>query len=989
MTSREDGRGIPLSSTRRGSLDFARDDTFSPPFPLSPSKENNVTRTITWIFIALLLPIQALADHRLYPNWIVEEHQPNLQQGGRANTIAVNPDNRAEMFVASDSGGLFKTSNAGFNWSHVDELEATFTQSVVYVNANILLVSAKADFRNGGGVWRGLRNGSTWTWTKANLPVTRPGFDGRLSAFEISTLVGIAVVATSEGLFASVNNGATWTWSSPFDDPNQTEDLETLTVNAVLLTPAEAGTGGPFTVYAGGPAGIRIGTVPLGAWEKRDGSPGGIRGIHSFGSSPVARGHAFVANGHLLFVTEDRGLHWTHIPAPPDAVCGGDPFIKAVRRGAFLDLYYGNRCGLHRAAAPVNGTTVTYPDHPDDWQQLPVFGPDPDNPRDLAVFETRPVLLATNAGLYDTVDGGATWHDVGGGRLGGYNALQVAELKGQIVSGTTALYLGTRDNGLVKTNVWGNGPVSQPPSGLFLEAQRSVSSPEVTFQLCPACPPRLSTDGLVTAPPFWPNAPSALRTAPVLVGGDRYVQNVQSGLSMTDDDGASWPSTALFSVEPRGLPRLARAGTGDRSTMLYQAFRSSRQSVGSAGPNRLMRVHFFQSTGLASFAFMDGFGNLGFNPALPLAVYPVFGVDSLNPNHVIAPDVRNGKMKVTTNGGNDWSEMTNLTAQVTQGGRSFQAKLDGLPEPMPLVTAISFHPTNPQLVLLGTSDGGIYYSGNRGLTWGPIAGSKLATHVTSFFWETANRVYVSTWGRGMWVMRNWPVAGPEDFDDFCDGCDVVSMDGRPGPSFDGAILVFDGRLLGVRTEDGQIRKVFVTYGSSVIFTGDPKDPQQDIEITESDDRDPSQYEPLPEPPKGWLTTGAVFTAGDMLEGAVFAESELSMHPEESHEDVKGSSESPSAGLPYIRLTTSASNGAAAVVPREVFELSATGLIAGKSYEVLIDGVALEGDIAADGKGAFTTSITAPPELGYHSVEVRMMGDETVLDGSTFLVTSPN
>lgn len=40
---------------------------------------------------------------------------------------------------------------------------------------------------------------------------------------------------------------------------------------------------------------------------------------------------------------------------------------------------------------------------------------------------------------------------------------------------------------------------------------------------------------------------------------------------------------------------------------------------------------------------------------------------------------------------------------------------------------------------------------------------------------------------------------------------------------------------------------------------------------------------------------------------------------------------------------------------------------------------------ADGEGAFTITIPAPLQTGYHRVSVRMAGDETVIDVATFVV----
>lgn len=376
------------------------------------------------ILIALSITTQAFAQP-LYPNWTVAEHQPAIDEGGRTNSVAINPTNRNEMFAASDSGGLFKSLDGGATWTHVDNLPVTFTQSVAYLpfDSSVLLVTALADFKakNGGGVWRSNDHGVTWTQMDLEPPDIEP-----LSAFGLSTLGNAAVIATSQGVFGSTDGGVTWEWS----DANGGAERQ---VFSVLLVP-----GAPRRIYAGGPAGVRLGTLPLGTWRSPQTNPvGGVWATNAFGRSPIASNHAYVANGHLLFRTEDLGNTWIQIASAPQgggaAHCDGGPMIKAALRIennlTFADLYFGNLCALHRLAARVTTTGGAIAiDYSGQWA-LP--GAERYEPRDVAFFGNEPVLTATNGGILKaTAADGWNWTYTGGGRLGGYNALQMYEVKG-------------------------------------------------------------------------------------------------------------------------------------------------------------------------------------------------------------------------------------------------------------------------------------------------------------------------------------------------------------------------------------------------------------------------------------------------------------------------------------------------------------------------------------------------------------------------------
>ena len=131
----------------------------------------------------------------------------------------MNPANNNVLLVASESGGLFRSSDRGTTWHHVDSLPEFSTAAVAFVpaNPNIIIASTAEDFRvsNGGGIWRSTDGGSSWTQMPS--PPTPPGA-GRVAAYEISIAgdSGNIYVATEYGVSYSADSGATWTHVDPF-----------------------------------------------------------------------------------------------------------------------------------------------------------------------------------------------------------------------------------------------------------------------------------------------------------------------------------------------------------------------------------------------------------------------------------------------------------------------------------------------------------------------------------------------------------------------------------------------------------------------------------------------------------------------------------------------------------------------------------------------------------------------------------------------------
>jgi hypothetical protein len=105
--------------------------------------------------------------------WQLTEFQPNVPNGGRANTIAVNPSDSRVMIVASETGGLFRTSDEGITWTHIDTLVPYAMFAVTYVPTapNIVIATAGEGFltQNAGGILRSSVTGTLARTSRSSI----------------------------------------------------------------------------------------------------------------------------------------------------------------------------------------------------------------------------------------------------------------------------------------------------------------------------------------------------------------------------------------------------------------------------------------------------------------------------------------------------------------------------------------------------------------------------------------------------------------------------------------------------------------------------------------------------------------------------------------------------------------------------------------------------------------------------------------------------
>jgi photosystem II stability/assembly factor-like uncharacterized protein len=706
---------------------------------------------------------------------------PDGATGGRVNGLAIVADNNRVFYAESEWGGIYKSKDGGATWTRLDSHLPTVTWDVEVDPKETERVYATS-FYDGrvnslAGINVSTDGGASWNHPTVVIP---PDLMCSQERKEEPSAFGISIdpdepqkayVGTSCGLAISNDHGITWRAVDPTPDDAANNVWDVVVHHNGIID--ICGDDGHLRSTDGG-----------SSWKSGSGL---LSGICSIAASPYEEDVIFVTVGRDIYESDDGGIKWENLGTPDFRRQGRVPFVATNPRGkGTFDLWFGDvslyrgsctsspstgglRCPMARTGSPSSPP-------PTGWAGPFTRGVGGhDDVGDIA-FDSKtrigacPVLFSSDGGIYFNTNRdnpschSPTWEQPKVTPHG----LWVFGLAGAHRLGVVGedLYFGNQDNGtFAATDAGAAKPTWYNRD--CCDGFDFVADPvRVVYTLCcgfsilrgnPGIPPPVS---VVTNPPgsiptF--NFPDFIDQ----YGDNRYVAVTYSGAYITQDITASpvsWVQLGAGSTPTGGFCAVKAAVKSGVPTF----YALTRCNLGE----------LWKYTGTATGSVWQRVDNRsGLSGG-----FSIYAVDRSNPDRLYAANISSSgpRMVYSNDGGASWSFDTNLD-EMMNGGGAFRYQTRRGPTNFTSFgtyyqpSLVAFDPMDPNLLVAGGQESGVFLSINGGLTWNLVSdpltsGDSGIPHIPRarfayFDHDPADRVdiYVGTQGRGVWRIAYYPV----------------------------------------------------------------------------------------------------------------------------------------------------------------------------------------------------------------------------------------
>lgn len=661
-----------------------------------------------------------------------------LNTGGRVTDVAISPDNDDHLYVATATGGIFRSYDAGANWTPIfDEVSKPSIGDIAIAPSNAQRIYAGTGEANGSatdgayfgdGIYRSDNGGDTWT--NVGLPesnhigriVVDPTNPDRVFAAATGQLYGKNV---ERGIYRTTNGGGNWERVLFVTDSTAAIDVAMNVANTNIIYAAMwERTRKPWQRDYGGVTSAIHRSMDGGTTWTQLGAANGLPapnaqtgriGIAVSESDPSTVYARFTTNEITnefdgLYKSTDNGDNWTLV-TPAGALSGID---------ANFGWYFGNVrvnpnnssevyvIGFELAKSTNSGAS---------WSTLPGMHVD-HHALDFSRTNSNFMLSGNDGGAYISNNGGNSWTKFLNLSLTQFYNIEVD------YSQPERLYGGTQDNNTIRTLTGGTSDWSSIIGGDGFHVNVDPNDNNYVYGESQYGNLRRSTNG-----------------------GSSF-QNGTSGISGSDR--TNWNTPVILSPF-------------DSSKMFY-------------GSNKL-----YTSTRAVSWTAISPDLTDGLHPSGSLAFGTLTAIAaSYNNLDVIYTGSDDGNVNVTFDGGTTWTDVsaglpdqyitsiamvpsddmiayvtvsgfkyldyTPRVFKTTDGGQNWTDISSNLPN-IPVNDIIVYPAEN---ILFVATDLNVWYSKDDGANWTILGNNLPLTVVMDLkFHEPTQTLYAGTFGRGM------------------------------------------------------------------------------------------------------------------------------------------------------------------------------------------------------------------------------------------------
>lgn len=661
-----------------------------------------------------------------------------LNTGGRVTDVAISPDNDDHLYVATATGGIFRSYDAGANWTPIfDEVSKPSIGDIAIAPSNAQRIYAGTGEANGSatdgayfgdGIYRSDNGGDTWT--NVGLPesnhigriVVDPTNPDRVFAAATGQLYGKNV---ERGIYRTTNGGGNWERVLFVTDSTAAIDVAMNVANTNIIYAAMwERTRKPWQRDYGGVTSAIHRSMDGGTTWTQLGAANGLPtpnaqtgriGIAVSESDPSTVYARFTTNEITnefdgLYKSTDNGDNWALV-TPAGALSGID---------ANFGWYFGNVrvnpnnssevyvIGFELAKSTNSGAS---------WSTLPGMHVD-HHALDFSRTNSNFMLAGNDGGAYISNNGGNSWTKFLNLSLTQFYNIEVDYLQPE------RLYGGTQDNNTIRTLTGGTSDWSSIIGGDGFHVNVDPNDNNYVYGESQYGNLRRSTNG-----------------------GSSF-QNGTNGISGSDR--TNWNTPVILSPF-------------DSSKMFY-------------GSNKL-----YTSTRAVSWTAISPDLTDGLHPSGSLAFGTLTAIAaSYNNLDVIYTGSDDGNVNVTFDGGTTWTDVsaglpdqyitsiamvpsddmiayvtvsgfkyldyTPRVFKTTDGGQNWTDISSNLPN-IPVNDIIVYPAEN---ILFVATDLNVWYSKDDGANWTILGNNLPLTVVMDLkFHEPTQTLYAGTFGRGM------------------------------------------------------------------------------------------------------------------------------------------------------------------------------------------------------------------------------------------------